>query len=119
MAKKKMAAVENVDVKKPRAKSMKRRTKVARDALLFEPVDGTGAEPPAAAGKRTLSEHDIGDTAGLVWSVLADSSGATLAKLKKSIKAPAELVLAAIGWLAREGKLEFESNGRKQSFRLR
>jgi hypothetical protein len=43
---------------------------------------------------------------------LNDESPQTLAKLKKSIDAPADNVAAAIGWLAREGKITFDASGK-------
>jgi hypothetical protein len=57
--------------------------------------------------ERSLSSHDIGVVAGEVWQLLSDSGPQTLASVKKTVKAPAEVVAAAIGWLAREDKLEF------------
>jgi hypothetical protein len=87
---------------------------------MFEPggefTEVDGHAPPA---KRQLCEHDIGDTAGAVWNHLAETPGQTIAALKKAIKSPADVVLAAIGWLAREGKLEFEQSGRALKLRLR
>jgi len=51
--------------------------------------------------------------------VLADHGGQSLTALKKSIDAPAELVVAAVGWLAREGKLDFATSGRSVKVSLR
>ena len=50
--------------------------------------------------------------AGEVWGLLAESDGQTLAAIKKSIDAPPDVVVAALGWLAREDKLEFIASGR-------
>lgn len=67
----------------------------------------------ASAGTGTpLSPHAIGDTAGSVWTCLNEQGPQTLAQLKKEVAAPADLVLAAVGWLAREGKLHFEARGK-------
>lgn len=65
-----------------------------------------------------LSNDSIGDTAGKVWHALADKP-LTLPALKKSVGAPDEVVLAALGWLAREGKLKFDSSGRSVTVALR
>ena len=54
-----------------------------------------------------------------IWHVLAEQGGQNLPALKKSIDAPAELVLAAAGWLAREGKLSFSASGRSTKISLR
>ncbi|HMO86685.1 MAG TPA: winged helix-turn-helix domain-containing protein [Lacipirellulaceae bacterium] len=50
--------------------------------------------------------------AGDVWHALSTGGGQSVAQLKKSVGAPDELVLAALGWLAREDKLAFDVSGR-------
>ncbi|MEX2171643.1 MAG: winged helix-turn-helix domain-containing protein [Pirellulales bacterium] len=65
-----------------------------------------------------LSNDLIGDTAGKIWHALA-AGPLTLAALKKEIGAPDELVLTSLGWLAREGKLSFDSSGRSVTVSLR
>lgn len=61
----------------------------------------------------------IGETAGNVWRVLETKGPQSLGALKKQVKAPADLVLMAVGWLAREGKLALEQKGRIQLLRLK
>jgi hypothetical protein len=56
--------------------------------------------------------QQIGETAGLVWRVLSESGPTPMAKLLKSVDAPRDSVQQAIGWLAREGKIEIEEQGR-------
>jgi hypothetical protein len=53
-----------------------------------------------------------------VWHVLSTDGTKTAAELTKAVAAPAELVAAALGWLAREDKLAFETNGRSVSVSL-
>ncbi len=77
-----------------------------------------GKKPAKAARSRGLSNEEIGSAAGAVWTALSQG-GQTLAGLKKSVSAPDELVLAAVGWLARENKLKFEANGRTLTISLR
>jgi Winged helix-turn-helix domain (DUF2582) len=69
----------------------------------------TAKAPAKAAAKieRMLTANDIGAVAGDVWGFLAGGDGRTLAAIKKGVTAPPEVVAAAIGWLAREDKLEF------------
>ena len=55
-----------------------------------------------------------GETAGLVWNTLSAKGPMTLAALKKHVKAPADSVLMAVGWLAREDKLAVQQKGRVQ-----
>jgi hypothetical protein len=64
------------------------------------------------AVERTLSTHDIGLVAGEIWGFLAEKEPQTLAAIKKAVTAPADVIAAAIGWLAREDKLEFTTSGR-------
>jgi hypothetical protein len=74
--------------------------------------------PPAAA-KRILDQDEIGSVAGLVWHTLSEQGDQSLAALKKAVDAPGDLVLAAIGWLAREGKLNFDASNRALKISLR
>ena len=73
----------------------------------------------ASANPPALAPIKIGQTAGAVWKVLAEEGEQSLAALKKKIKAPADLTMAAVGWLAREDKLQFESKGRSVQISLR
>ncbi len=51
----------------------------------------------------------IGTNAGLVWTALNEGGKMNLKSLKKATKIKAEKdMYAALGWLAREGKLTFE-----------
>lgn len=61
----------------------------------------------------------IGETAGQVWHALDENGPLTLTKLIKLVGAPRDLTLQAIGWLAREGKIDIEDNGRTRRITLR
>ena len=63
--------------------------------------------------------EQIGQTAGLVWTALNESGPQSLAKLIKSIDAPRDVVLQAIGWLAREDKIWIEETKRVRTIGLR
>ncbi len=60
----------------------------------------------------------IGETAGAVWKTLAAKGPLSLTKLIKETEAPRDMVLQAIGWLAREDKLVFE-DGRTKTIGLK
>ena len=47
----------------------------------------------------------IGANAGSVWNALHENGELDLTKLKKETKLSETEILAAIGWLAREGKI--------------
>lgn len=50
----------------------------------------------------------IGNNAGLIWNALNEKNNLTIKELKKASKIKTDKVLyAALGWLAREGKLAF------------
>ncbi len=51
----------------------------------------------------------IGTNAGLVWNVLHENGQLSVKAVKKATKIKSEKdVYAALGWLAKEGKLVFE-----------
>jgi len=62
--------------------------------------------------------EQIGETAGSVWRALETKGPQSLGALKKNVKAPGDLVMMAVGWLAREGKLTLEQKGRTPLLRL-
>jgi hypothetical protein len=103
----------------PRAKSKPSKIDNAQVAggNMTEDNKRTGsAEAPRQQG---MSPEIIGQTAGDVWKVLSDRGGQTLAGLKKAVDASDDQVMLAVGWLAREDKLVFETNGRTISVSLR
>ena len=61
----------------------------------------------------------IGETAGKVWRFLEEKDEATLTQIKKGVKADPNLVLQAIGWLAREDKLQIEKKERYVTYALK
>ena len=61
----------------------------------------------------------IGETAGLVWNFLRSNGESTLSTLEKKVEAPRSLVSMAVGWLAREGKIELKDEKRAVLITLR
>ena len=51
-------------------------------------------------------KEQVGITAGKIWHELNDVGPQTLAQLKKKLNGSGELVGFALGWLAREDKIE-------------
>ena len=62
-----------------------------------------------------MNEH-VGITAGKVWHLLNDSGPQTLAQLKKKLNGSGELVGFALGWLAREDKIDISQE--KKNFKV-
>ena len=58
----------------------------------------------------------VGTTAGKIWHQLNDNGSLTLAQLKKKIGGSGELVGFALGWLAREDKVDISLE--KKSFKV-
>jgi len=67
----------------------------------------------------TSGVQQIGETAGTVWHVLHDHGPQTLAKLVERVGSNRDLVMQAVGWLAREGKVEISETKRSRVVALR
>lgn len=65
-----------------------------------------------AATSTQCSLEQIGETAGAVWHLLHDKGPLTLARIVKELRLPRDLVMQAIGWLAREDKLFINGESR-------
>ena len=63
--------------------------------------------------------NKIGETAGAVYQYMEKNGTATLAKLKSGLKANDFELSAAIGWLAREDKIDVVKSGRSIQISLR
>jgi hypothetical protein len=103
----------------PRAKTKPSKTDNAQVAGGNMTEDNKSTGSLEASAQRGLSNEMVGQMAGDVWRVLAERGGQTLAGLKKSLDAPDDQVMLAVGWLAREDKLSFETNGRTITVSLR
>lgn len=109
-----------------KAASSKITTKLSKPATVERGKTSANGKPtkpaatrPVAARERTLSELHIGAVAGEIWGLLAGGEGETLAAIKKAIPAPPDVILAAVGWLAREDKLEFVASTRTLKIALK
>jgi hypothetical protein len=59
-----------------------------------------------------MNKNVIGEAAGKVWKALGSKGKVALTTLPKVLDEDGALVNQAIGWLARESKIEFEKDGR-------
>jgi hypothetical protein len=64
-------------------------------------------------------QAEIDNAAGTIWRYLNDQGEITLSKLKQGTKLSDQLLFAGIGWLAREEKLNFTTEGRRVRVSLR
>ena len=63
--------------------------------------------------------EEIGETAGEVWHLLAEQGRISLPQLVKEVDTHRDLVMQAIGWLAREDKVLIEETARSRIIMLR
>lgn len=59
----------------------------------------------------TMHHHIIGDAAGKVWNLLEKNGKMNVTQLTKALNEKPATINQAIGWLAREDKIEFEVKG--------
>lgn len=59
----------------------------------------------------TMNTDTIGSWAGLVWGALNEADVLDNKQIKKITKLKDKELYAALGWLAREGKITFEESG--------
>lgn len=55
----------------------------------------------------------IGLTAGKLWSTLKKNQEMSVSQLPKSLKEKDVVVYQALGWLAREGKVSYRTQGNR------
>lgn len=58
-------------------------------------------------------KETIGETAGRIWQALRDKEAVGISQLPKVLKEKDVIVYQALGWLAREGKVKYETRGKK------
>ena len=58
--------------------------------------------------------QQIGETAGQIWHLLDTTGPQKITRVVKEVDAPRDLVMQAIGWLAREEKVAIEEQSRSR-----
>ena len=84
------------------------------DVTPPEPAKTVAAEGSSAASAPLPVElkSEVGFTAGKIWNVLSSEGPLTVAQLKKKVTPGGEIVSLAIGWLAREDKVDIQAEKR-------
>lgn len=60
-----------------------------------------------------MTPEKIGQAAGLIWKMLSQASGqVNITDVAKKTNLTTQLAYQGLGWLAREGKIEYEKKGR-------
>jgi len=67
----------------------------------------------ATATELSFTEQ-VGLTAGDVWRLLNEQGPQTITQVVKKAGAPRDVVMQALGWLARESKIQVEENGNRR-----
>ena len=60
-----------------------------------------------------MLKKKIGETAGSIWSVLKEKDRIAISSLPGIVNENPSIVNQALGWLAREGKIDYQQDGRK------
>ena len=63
--------------------------------------------------------EQIGEAAGAVWRHLHEKGPVSITALVKEIDAPRDVIMQALGWLAREDKVALEENARSKTVSLK
>jgi len=61
----------------------------------------------------------IGNAAGKIWEYLEENGATSVSKVTKETGVSKNDAQRAIGWLAKEGKLNFETEGRTELLSLK
>ena len=59
----------------------------------------------------SLEINEIGEDAGRVWEYVSSHEECTFSALKKGLKLSTESCSMALGWLAREGRIDMRRKG--------
>jgi len=62
--------------------------------------------------------HEIGQTAGTIYQLLEKNDSLTFAAIKKALKLNESALYMGLGWLAREGKIQFRLEKRSTKVSL-
>ena len=69
--------------------------------------------------ERIIMNNTIGDAAGKIWEYLDNNEPTSVSKVTKETGLSRNDVQRAIGWLAKEDKLNFEMDGRTELLSLK
>ena len=73
----------------------------------------------ATNSDNNVSVLQIGQTAGEIWRKLSKEGPLSYTRLVKDLAVPRDVIMQALGWLAREEKLEIHETSRGRQVSLR
>ncbi|HVM95665.1 MAG TPA: winged helix-turn-helix domain-containing protein [Candidatus Acidoferrales bacterium] len=77
------------------------------------------AKRKATASGTDSGIHDIGSVAGEIWRYLEANGPQAADTIKRKTKLPSDAFFAGLGWLAREGKVVIDVDGKKIQLALK
>lgn len=63
--------------------------------------------------------HQIGETAGVIWKALSKNGPLSVTKLAEKTEVNRDLMMQALGWLAREDKIDISETKRGRTVSLK
>ena len=60
----------------------------------------------------------IGEVAGEIWHLLDEKGPMSITKIVKAVDVPRDLAMQALGWLAREDKINIEGDSKSKTVSL-
>jgi Mn-dependent DtxR family transcriptional regulator len=63
-------------------------------------------------------KEKVGETAGAIWRYLNDQERVAITKLPKALQVKQTIAYQALGWLAREDKIDYQTEGNVTYIRL-
>jgi len=69
--------------------------------------------------KEDEMREQIGHTAGKIWETLRDQKPVSVSRLPKLVGEKDAVVYQALGWLAREDKIEYHTKSNRTSVSIR
>ncbi len=67
----------------------------------------------------TTFDQRVGEAAGAIWQLLDSQGPMTITELVKQVDTSRDLAMQAMGWLAREDKINVDEQARKKIVSLR
>ena len=58
-----------------------------------------------------MNKNDVGSSAGQIWRLLAERGNMSIRKIGEMTHCKESVIFLALGWLARENKVRFCSDG--------
>jgi len=82
-------------------------------------TSGSASSTAASSPAPVAPLERIGSTAGDLWHFLNDQGPQSITKLINALDAPRDTILQALGWLAREGKIQIDDDSRSRVVSLK